>query len=362
MKALTISVLVLVTLFASAHAHSFYNAYSVIDAQRALYFLRSQYVEEAGLLRAAVRAYSDNTTIYVANDNVLAARALAVLGDGDLSSKILTKLNNEYGGGFNGRIEILFGVDIPDVFYTVKYDYIGEVNGFRILYEKPGDRVIEDWYKYADLVVYRALDRLLWGSRPHAELLFLNLTKMWSGYGFRDKAYEATGVYDTYKCALFIYLYRALEVAGSDVVKDYVYIRNKCLEVIALAQDPETDGIRTNYRVVDGRIIIEGDVNVETTSIIVLALYSDYPLLFSNIKQVNTAARAYPLAESVAYMVLAVAMLVFTYKFVKAHLRKTMLLSFLIARSRKPLFLLAFTPGLYISLALPLQVISQVIH
>ncbi|MEM0247249.1 MAG: hypothetical protein QXW53_06060, partial [Desulfurococcaceae archaeon] len=145
-------------------------------------------------------------------------------------------------------------------------------------------------------------------------------------------------------------------------VKDYVYIRNKCLEVIALAQDPETGGIRTNYRVVDGRIIIEGDVNVETTSIIVLALYSDYPLLFSNIKQVNTAARAYPLAESVAYMVLAVAMLVFTYKFVKAHLRKTMLLSFLIARSRKPLFLLAFTPGLYISLALPLQVISQVIH
>ncbi|MEM2354265.1 MAG: hypothetical protein QXF91_05295, partial [Desulfurococcaceae archaeon] len=98
----------LVTLFASAHAHSFYNAYSVIDAQRALYFLRSQYVEEAGLLRAAVGAYPDNTTIYVANDNVLAARALAVLGDGDLSSKILTKLNNEYGGGFNGRIEILF--------------------------------------------------------------------------------------------------------------------------------------------------------------------------------------------------------------------------------------------------------------
>ncbi|MEM4756441.1 MAG: hypothetical protein QW254_00165 [Desulfurococcaceae archaeon] len=315
MKALTILSLVLVALgFAIAHAHSVYN---VIDAQRALLFLRSQYIEEAGLLRASVRAYPDNITIYIANDNILASRALAVLGDRDLSSRILTKLDNEYGGGFNGRIEILFGVDIPDMFYTTKYEYIGEVNGYVILYEKPGDQVIEDWYEYADLLVYRALDRLLWGSKPQAELLFLNLTRMWDGYGFRDKAYKATGVYNTYKCALFIYLYRALDSAGSDVVKDYVYIRNKCLEVVVLAQDPETGGIRTDYRVVNDRIIIEGDVNVETTSIVVLALYSDYPLLFSrNVRQANSTVKAYPLVSVIAYLVLAVVMLVFTYKFI----------------------------------------------
>ncbi|MEM1623174.1 MAG: hypothetical protein QW543_03445, partial [Sulfolobales archaeon] len=111
MKVLVISVLMLVTLFSGAHAH---DVYSVIDAQRVLMFLRSQYIEEAGLLRAAVRAYPDNMTIYVANDNVLAARALYVLGDMDISRRILTKLNSEYGGGFNSRIEVLFGVDIPD--------------------------------------------------------------------------------------------------------------------------------------------------------------------------------------------------------------------------------------------------------
>ncbi|MEM1916839.1 MAG: hypothetical protein QXU00_06130, partial [Ignisphaera sp.] len=107
MKVMMISVLMFVTFFVSVHAYSVYN---VIDVHHALLFLKSQYIEEAGLLRAAVRAYPDNTTIYIANDNVLAARALAVLGDRDLSSRILTKLNNEYGGGFNGRIEILFGV------------------------------------------------------------------------------------------------------------------------------------------------------------------------------------------------------------------------------------------------------------
>ncbi|MEM4854789.1 MAG: hypothetical protein QXE75_05155 [Sulfolobales archaeon] len=39
-----------------------------------------------------------------------------VLGDRELSSKILTKLNNKCSGGFNSkiRIEILFGVDIPN--------------------------------------------------------------------------------------------------------------------------------------------------------------------------------------------------------------------------------------------------------
>ncbi|MEM1644526.1 MAG: hypothetical protein QXL96_01435 [Ignisphaera sp.] len=315
MKALTILVLILVTLFANVYAH---DVYGVIDAQRVLLFLRSQYIEKAGLLRAAVRAYPDNVTIYISNDNVLAVRALAVLGDIELSGRILTKLNNEYGGGFNGKIEILFGMDIPDLFYTVEYEYIGEINGYIMLYEKPGNRVIEDWYEYADLVVYRALDRLLWGFGPHVELLFLNLTRMWDGYGFRDKAYKATGVYNTYKCALFIYLYRALDSAGSDIVKDHVHIRNKCLEVIAIAQDPETGGIRTDYVVINNKITPTGDVNVETTSIVVLALYSDYPLLFSkSVRQANSVAKAYPLAESAAvHVVLAVALIAFTRRFI----------------------------------------------
>ncbi|MEM4896006.1 MAG: hypothetical protein QXQ93_06470 [Ignisphaera sp.] len=314
MRALALAFILFQLLLCCANAAQ--GSYSVIDPQRALLFLRSQYVEEVGLLRAAVRAYPDNTTIYIANDNLLASRALAVLGDRELSSKILSKLNNEYSGGFNGKIEILLGIDIPDVFYVYENELVGEVNGYRIVYERMREQVIEGWYEYADLLVYRALDRLLWGSRSHAELLFLNLTMMWDGYGFRDKAFNATGVYATYKCALFIYLYRALS-AGSDVVKDYSHIRDKCLEIIALSQDEATGGIRTDYRVVNNRIVIEGDVNVETTSIVILALYSDYPLLFSN---TSNRINANALAESIAQITIAVALIAFSFKIIIKHI------------------------------------------
>ncbi|WFO75576.1 hypothetical protein J4526_01430 [Desulfurococcaceae archaeon MEX13E-LK6-19] len=247
------------------------------------HFLEEQYVEEIGLLRASTIVEPDNTTIYIANDNVLAARALAVLGS-PLASKVLTKLNNEYGGGWNGKVDILLGRDIPDTFYGDYKEYLGEINGYTIMYEKMNTSIVlKDWYEYADLLVYHALDRLLWGSRPEAEQTFLNLTKMWDGYGFYDivvKDYEnKTGVrlYQVYKCALFVYLYRALNYAGSSIIHDYKNIYDKCLWIISKAQDPVYGGIHTDYRVENGKIIIQGDMNVETTSIVVLALYSDYP-------------------------------------------------------------------------------------
>jgi len=252
---------------------------NLLNKQKLIEFYRSQYIDSIGLLRAAVTAYPDNVTVYIANDNALASRALAVLGDYELSSKILTKLNNEYGGGWNGKVDILLGKDIPDTFYGDYKEYIGEVNGYIIRYEKLNySRPIHDWYNYADLLVYHALDRLLWGSRPEAELAFLNLTRMWDGYGFYDRPANESGEYEVYKCALFIYLYRALEAAGSEVIRDYKHIYDKCLEVIAKAQDPVLGGIHTHYRVVDGEIEIIGDVNVETTSIVVLSIYSNYPV------------------------------------------------------------------------------------
>ncbi len=244
-------------------------------------FLENQYVAEVGLLRAARFVHPENVTIYVANDNVLAARALAVLGS-PLAIHVLYVLNHNFSGGWNGKVDVLLGKDIPDKFYTSYNEYIGEINGYTILYERLNrSMVINDWYNYADLLVYYALDKLLIGSRFEAERAFLNLTKMWDGYGFRDNPVKKHGVYDVYKCALYIYLYRALEFTGSKLVSKYRYIYGKCLEIITMAQDPVFDGIYTSYRVVDTKIIVlkeEGcDMNTETTSIVVLAIYSSYP-------------------------------------------------------------------------------------
>lgn len=286
-------------------------------------FLENQYVPIVGLLRAATKVYPENVTVYIANDNVLAARALAALGS-PLATKVSTVLNNKYNGGWNGKIDILLGKDIPDEFYKSEDIIIGEINGYILVYEKMDTSVvINDWYNYADLIVYKALDNLLWGSRPQAEQLFINLTKLWDGYGFNDTVTKNTSVYAVYKCALFIYLYRALEAAGSTIIYDYKDIYEKCLEIIAQAQDPTKGGIHTDYRVVDGKIVIQGDMNTETTSMVVLALYSSFPIIIGESVKTNhkpgKSLYLNILVIPATLMALVTAFIIFAYKIFKKH-------------------------------------------
>ncbi len=252
----------------------------MVDKDLARKFLEAQYVPEAGLLRAAtLEKVEDSHKIYVAADNLLAARALDVLGS-PLASNVLTTLNNKYSGGFDKQHEILIGEDIPDVFYQRDYEHLGNVSSSKfgvleIYYEKTGETPIDDWDRYADLVVYKALKALLYGSRPYAEQLFSILISMWDGYGFKDGAYN--GLYETYKVALAIYLYKALEEADSGLVGKYRGLYEKWNIILALMQRSD-GGIVTHYRVSErGEIIPVGDANTETTSITILALYSEYP-------------------------------------------------------------------------------------
>ncbi|WP_232460897.1 hypothetical protein [Thermococcus gorgonarius] len=71
-------------------------------------FLESQYVPEAGLLRAAVKAHPDNETIYVANDNLLASHALVALGS-PIGRRVLENFNANYSGGWSGKVDPLLG-------------------------------------------------------------------------------------------------------------------------------------------------------------------------------------------------------------------------------------------------------------
>lgn len=269
---------VLVIIMICANSSIGINQQVVIDAGLALRFLRSQFIERSGLLRAATLAIPENKTIYVLNDNLLAGYALIVLGDVELGELVLRKVR-EYNVSSNGRVEVLLGVDIPDVFYDVVFNEIGVIDGFRIVVETRSDIIIHDWFSYSDLLVYRALDYLIEGKRELAEELFERLVDYWDGFGFRDRAYLVDERYETYKCALFIFLYRALGASGSILVERYISIHDKCLYIIKRMQDLETGGFYTHYRATDGDIIPDGDVNVETTSIVVLSLLSHYPVL-----------------------------------------------------------------------------------
>ena len=237
-------------------------------------FLESQYVPEANLLRAAVEAYPDNATVYVANDNLLASRALIALGS-PLGEKILRNLNANYSGGWNGKVDVLLGRPIGG-FYCTETKDLGEVYSkkfgatFEIKYELANTTCrMDDWESYADLLVYGALNDLIGGNRSGALELYSRLLAMWDGNGFRDRAFK--GTYQTYKCALFVYLYRALDRPNKG---KNVYSR--CLEIISFLQ-ARNGGVITGYRVENGKIVPSGDTNTETTSVVVLALYSDYP-------------------------------------------------------------------------------------
>ncbi|MFA4641277.1 hypothetical protein [Pyrococcus kukulkanii] len=67
------SLIILLVLLTHSSEHS-------VDNSAMREFLESQYVPGVGLLRASITSYPDNETIWLANDNVLAERALRLLG------------------------------------------------------------------------------------------------------------------------------------------------------------------------------------------------------------------------------------------------------------------------------------------
>ncbi|NJF26020.1 hypothetical protein E3E29_10320 [Thermococcus sp. Bubb.Bath] len=241
-----------------------------VNASALRTFLESQYVPEAGLLRAAVTAYPDNETIYVANDNLLAARALTLLGS-PLGKRIKENLDENYSGGWNGKADVLLGRPIKG-FFCSETEVLGKIysqkfhSEFTIKYERANLSCrMDDWQDYADLLAYAALNETLNRDRTKAMQFYRSLIGMWDGNGFRDKAFK--GVYQTYKCALFVYLHRIL---GKPREGEKVF--DGCMEAISRLQAPN-GGIRTGYRIENGGIIPNGDTNTETTSMVVLAVY-----------------------------------------------------------------------------------------
>jgi len=261
-------VLVIMTIFVSTRNPSVQEP--SVTAMRS--FLESQYVPEVGLLRASVTTYPDNVTIWLANDNLLAVKALKLSGS-PLWRNVSVALSL-YNVSSNDRIDPLLGRPLSGFFCPMIVE-VGEVRSvkfnttFELKLEKGNASCpMQDWEEYADLLVYGALGELLRGNREGAEKLYLELMTLWDGDGFRDKAFN--GVYQSYKCALFVYLNRALnEKTGRD-------IRIRCLKILSALQAPN-GGITTGYMVKNGKTVPVGDQNTETTSMVIIALLSHSP-------------------------------------------------------------------------------------
>jgi tetratricopeptide (TPR) repeat protein len=130
---------------------------------------------------------------------------------------------------------------------------------------------MEDYYRYANLIVYKALHYLQYGDRDSAIKELKRLEDLWDGRGFADAYYKQSGLYETYKSALALYTYKTISY------------RNNVGKYLAklMSINPYT----TLYRDNKG----EGDLNLETAIITLLTLYST-PLNTSTQKPAPTTA------------------------------------------------------------------------
>ena len=250
--------------------------YMGVDPVGLRVFLESQYVSEVGLLRASKYSYPDNVSIYIASDNLLGARALETLGS-SLAASVLRSLE-KYGGGWDGKHDPILlkviGPPRPDRSFII--GYVNTSMGvFTILYDHVYDGFLRDWYNYSDWVILVSINNVIQGRLSKSIILYRYLLSMWDGYGFRDKVYKSTGLYDTYKIALAVYLQRALSYCGVEGLNWSIY--EDWLSILSRSQRSD-GGIITNYMTMNGAVAFIGDANTETTSIVALALYSDYPL------------------------------------------------------------------------------------
>ena len=109
-------------------------------------------------------------------------------------------------------------------------------------------------------MVLGALEQLRRHDYLAAWSLHQRLLGMWSGKGFRDKAYTATRLYEAYKLALYYSLAKALR-ESNHVTK---WIRS---HICRLAR--RDGGVATHY---DDKLKRHGDPNLETTALTILAL------------------------------------------------------------------------------------------
>ncbi len=239
-------------------------------------FFRSQYVEEAGLLRASVYIRPDNHRIYVASDNLIARYALELLGD-PLANDIGRKLE-EFGGGYNGKHDVIVFKEISGNFYQMYNEFLGYVwskkfGRMELLYEKPDlHHPITFWREFADLVAYASMNELLKSNIPDSIEFFQRLLEMWDGCGLRDSS--PSPYYQTYKTALMVLCAKRLYRVSPRVVREHLYDLEKALHILLKTQDVE-GGFTVGYECQNGDVVREDDMNTETTGIAAIAVLEE---------------------------------------------------------------------------------------
>ena len=180
-----------------------------------------------------------------------------------LADKVKVFLN-AYPTDFYDYTQILLLKPFTLPFTTIEHVLVNTVNNIKIYHVKRTSTELTDYYEYANLLALKSVLHIFNGDFNQARYELDRLSALFNGYGFKDKSYQALGKYETYKLALAIIPNKSLGI--SDRVSLYTNTLNRVSPVTSLyTVDPS------------GNLVGEGDLNVETASLIAIALYSTIP-------------------------------------------------------------------------------------
>ena len=201
--------------------------------------------------------YRGSRTYWLFHDNYLAAHLLADARP-DLSRRIRSALTR-FGVTNSGKIEIVFGESPrPLPFRTYVLTNVAVFDGKTIRTEIVTTNILKGWEEYADLLLLASIAQAQ--SAPSlARQQFDNAAAMWDGEGLSDRATRHSGIYATYKLALYLVAAHRLRITPPH--------RSEALKRLLSLQSPGGGWI-TDYK--DGKPV--GLANVETTCLSMLAL------------------------------------------------------------------------------------------
>gem|GEM_PF-3415209 len=248
------------------------NYRQAINLEEACRYLESLYVPEAGLLRATDDSFHPDYRRAYINDNLLAWKALTICGDGKLAAAVNSTLRSKYGRYLlTGRHEVILGWPVSDMFKDREVKTLRRAGEVEVVVDYSSSKELLDWRDYGDRLFIGSLNALLKGNTSQASELFAEGMRKFDGYGINDTCVKDTHLYDTYKLALAVLAYRSLG-EPSNWRKEI----SEILEILSKLQDRESGGIHTGY-VWGGNgpnYRVSGE-NVETTSLVIISLYSE---------------------------------------------------------------------------------------
>jgi len=237
-----------------------------------------------------VRETPSNQTYWIASDNLLAQEALQECGSSNAQS-IQAILNNATccQQGNDHMHESLLGHSIPlPIHNATIYDVTGywksltnsqETGNYTIRWEYHNGTGTLSPYDYGDIATYTLLEYKRRNNETGVQDMIQTLNTMWTGTGIADESYKApnkeSGIYQTYKTALYAYALTQLSIPVPATVT----------ASLLRVQGPD-GGFHTGYAT---NLTFAGtDENAETTSIAILSLSTVPPGPKSTLSWIGT--------------------------------------------------------------------------